>query len=224
MNQLKSKTPLLNNPSQCLGVNIEIINENPPMAKIENLLSSWECQHIIDKARPNLSSSTMIVNNKEVVDPKGRSSRSAYLTTSGKLPENDIVIHRFLTRLSKLIDIPISHFEGMKVVNYQTNQEYKGHYDYFQNHDNFTKNTGDRMYTFFVYLNTLDAEKNGGSTSFPKLNLKIAPVAGTGIFWVNLLNHPERKYFDQTLHAGEMVTGEVEKWGINVWIREKPYK
>lgn len=220
---LKEKIPILKNPKAQLGIKVSILNEDPPIARIDNLLTPWECQHIIDLARPQLSDSTIIVDNKEIVSPNGRSSRSAYLTKSGQTPADDIVIYRFLNRLSELIDVPISQFEGMKVVNYQYQQEYKAHFDYFQNHDNFTKGIGDRMYTFFVYLNTLE-EEQGGYTEFPKLNIRVSPQAGTGIFWVNLRDSPERHYYQETLHAGTPVLdSKVEKWGVNIWIRENPY-
>jgi len=126
----------------------------------------------------------MIVNNQEIVS-QSRSSRSAFITKNGDHPTNDAVIHRFLSRLSQFTGFPVSHFEGMKVVNYQKGQEYLGHYDFFREHDNFTRVAGDRQLTFFVYLNTLD-EKAGGCTSFPKLDLKIKPKEGDAVFWTNM--------------------------------------
>jgi hypothetical protein len=76
------------------------------------------------------------------------------------------------------------------------------------------------MLTFFVYLNTL-SESAGGATFFPHLNIRSQPVAGDAVFWCNM--DFKGNYFDQTLHAGEMVLGDEEKWGINLWVRQRSY-
>lgn len=216
---LKERIPILNNPKQFGGLQAEILNQDPPVVRISGLLSPGDCQHIINLSRPQLSSSTMIVENKEVVN-RSRSSKSAYITKNGQLPTNDAVIHRFLTRCSIISGVPISHFEGMKVVNYQKGQEYKEHHDYFRNHDKFIGKSGDRMMTFFVYLNTLE-ESDGGCTAFPKLGIKSRPKVGDAVFWTDM--DFKGNYFDKTLHAGEPVLGDVEKWGINVWVRQNSY-
>jgi prolyl 4-hydroxylase len=74
--------------------------------------------------------------------------------------------------------------------------------------------------TFFVYLNTLPDDA-GGSTSFPELGLSVRPNVGDAIFWMNM--DFDGNYYEQTLHGGDMVTGDVRKWGINIWIRENSY-
>ena len=216
--EVKQRIPLLNDPER-FSFPIQVLHEKPAVLLLKGLLNAAECQHIINVARQKLASSTMIVDNKEVVS-QSRSSRSAFITKNGDLPTNDAVIHRFLTRLSTFTGFPVKHFEGMKVVNYQKGQEYLGHYDFFREHDKFTQVAGDRQLTFFVYLNTLD-EKAGGCTSFPKLNLKVKPEAGDAVFWTNM--DFNGNYYDETLHAGEPITDDIEKWGVNIWIRERSY-
>jgi len=217
--ELVDRIPILKNPNQFLGLECIVANQKPPMLLIRNLLTPWECQHLIDLAGPRLESSTMIVGGKEVVNTVSRSSRSAFITKNGQLCE-DPVIHRFLSRISKLIDVPISQFEGMKVVNYRKGEQYTTHRDYFGAGTSFIKGTGDRMMTFFVYLNDM-TEEEGGATAFPDLGIKIRPEAGSAAFWVNIDHNGH--YFKETTHAGEPVLGDREKWGVNVWIRQKAY-
>ena len=217
--ELVDKIPILKNPEQFIGVETLVANEDPPVIMIRGLLTPWECRHLISLAGPKLEDSTMIVNGKEVVNRKSRSSRSAFITKSGKL-HDDPVIHRFLGRLSEMIDVPIDHFEGMKVVNYRKGEEYTAHKDYFGAGTSFVEKVGDRMYTFFVYLNDM-TEEQGGATAFPDLGLKVMPEAGSAMFWVNIDHNG--KYFTKTTHAGEAVNTDREKWGVNVWIRQKPY-
>jgi prolyl 4-hydroxylase len=217
--ELLDRIPILKNPQHFLGVECILANQNPPVMMIRGLLSQWECQHLIEIAGPKLDYSTMIVNGQEVVNRKARSSRSAFITTNGLLHE-DPVIYRLLTRVSGMINVPIDHFEGMKVVNYRKGEEYTPHKDFFGKGTPFTDRIGDRMYTFFIYLNDLE-EEEGGATAFPELGIKIRPEAGTAMFWVNIDQNGQ--YFQQTLHAGEPVVGDREKWGVNIWIRQNSY-
>jgi prolyl 4-hydroxylase len=201
------------------NLEFKMLHQNPPIIYIKNLLSSQECQHIIDISVSKLQSSTMIINNQEVVNPS-RSSRSAFIVNNGVLPTHDPVLLHLLFRLTQLTGIPITHFEGMKVVNYQKGQQYTPHHDYFGQHVDFIKDIGDRQMTFFIYLNDLN-DSDGGATSFPKLNLKVTPKQGDAVFWVNI--DFEGNYFDDTFHAGEPVLGDIEKWGANIWVRQHPY-
>lgn len=204
-----------------LGLDCYLVNQEPPVVLIEGLLEPWEAKHIISLAEKKLEPSTMVVDNKHIVDQSGRSSRSAFLVGNGKWPRKDPVIFRLLEKLSHLCSAQEGQFEGMKVVNYRHGEKYLPHYDYFKDHDNFTKRTGDRKHTFFIYLNDLD-EDAGGETYFPKLEINVRPKVGRGLFWVNIDQFGQ--YKDQTLHGGAEVNQEgVQKWGINVWIRERCY-
>lgn len=72
------------------------------------------------------------------------------------------------------------------------------------------------MVSFFVYLALPDG---GGRTAFPQLAESFQPAAGGALVWYNLDRHgvPDAR----TLHAGEpVVCGE--KWGMNIWLRERP--
>lgn len=201
------------------NMEFKILNLNPPIVHIKNLLSPSECQHIINLSSPHLTSSTMIVDNKEVVN-NSRSSRSAFILPNGVLP-NDPILCKLLTHLSQLCGVPIPHFEGFKTVNYQKGQQYVAHHDFFgQKFKSFTTDAGDRQMTFFIYLNSLK-EEDGGSTSFPNLNIKVTPSVGDALFWLNI--DFDGNCFDDTFHSGDPVLGNTEKWGANVWIRQQPY-
>lgn len=216
--KLTTQIPVLNKNFSLLGLDVEVLNHDPPVVYLKNLLTPWECRYLIELSKPKLESSTMIIGNQELVNKQSRSSRSAFITKNGQLPNDNPVIHRFLNRLSQLCGRSVNHFEGMKVVNYQPGEQYLAHHDYFREHTNFIKESGDRQMTFFVYLNDLD-EDQGGATCFPELDLKVKPRAGDGVFWVNI--DFEGNYFDKTLHAGEVVKSE--KWGVNIWVRERSY-
>jgi prolyl 4-hydroxylase len=220
MNEIiKEKIPIFRD-SSIFPYKTMMYSVNPPIMRISNVLTKEECLHIIELARDKLGSSTMVLNNSEVVN-SGRNSKSAFITRNGSHPVNDVIVHSFLDRLSKICGYPVNHFEGMKVVNYQKGQRYYAHFDFFRENDKFTKDVGDRLLTFFVYLNTLEPE-DGGTTSFPNLKITSQPQAGDIVFWANM--DFSGNYFEDTLHSGDEVLTDVEKWGINVWVRQQPYK
>jgi len=75
---------------------------------------------------------------------------------------------------------------------------------------------GQRLVTVFVYLSDV---VGGGCTHFPRLNLRSKPSKGCALLWYNLdgMGAPD----ELTLHAGEPVT-QGQKWGMNIWLRERP--
>lgn len=197
----------------------KVLCENPFIIRIYNLYSEYECNYIINKAKGNLQESTIIDNNQEVVS-NYRTSKSAYITKNGEIPQKDIVLSYILKKLQKICGYGINYMEGIKVVNYEKGQEYKSHVDYFKENTKFILDNGDRKYTFFVYLNSLN-ENEGGTTTFTKLGIVSKPVMGDVLFWIN--KDDNGNYYDKTEHSGDIVIGNNEKWGMNVWIREFCY-
>lgn len=68
----------------------------------------------------------------------------------------------------------------------------------------------------FSYLNDLNDDQ-GGSTSFPHLNLSVTPKKNRAAFWFNINANGGES--DETLHSGDPVKYG-QKWGLNVWICE----
>jgi len=76
--------------------------------------------------------------------------------------------------------------------------------------------SGNRLLSFFIFLSGCDA---GGCTAFPRLRQRFPPEAGAGLVWYNL--DRDGAPDERTLHAGEPVE-RGEKWGLNIWLRERP--
>jgi prolyl 4-hydroxylase len=102
------------------------------------------------------------------------------------------------------------------VVKYQPGQEFKTHVDYFdpQEDEKAIENGGQRIATFFVWLNDLK-EDDGGSTTFPRLGLKCIPDQGSALFWWNQYG---RTLLSDTEHQGSPLK-KGTKYGLNIWIR-----
>ena len=120
------------------------------------------------------------------------------------------------------------NFENFQVIHYYKNQEYKYHYDAYdkkdpQKYNEYCKERGNRLATVLCYLNHV---KKGGGTGFDNLKgrsepLIIQPVKGRMVVFQNV--HDDGSLHEESRHAGLPVE-EGEKWGFNLWIREKPIK
>ncbi len=76
---------------------------------------------------------------------------------------------------------------------------------------------GQRVATFFTYLNNVPVD-NGGETDFPKIfKLKVRPRKNTAVLWFNIRANGRED--PRVLHAGLPVQGDLEKWGMNIWVR-----
>lgn len=198
--------------------------ELPPFKYYYDLFSDDERNEIIEYARPKMERSVVDKGGEETID-KERTSSTAWIHHSEL---------QSLTRVSKFISeitsTPIENQELWQVVHYLPGQEYKPHYDDLNPHGDYdTKKLaikrnkeigcGRRVYTFFIYLNDV---KKGGETWFPRVNRSIKPIPSMGVLWNNLSND-QRHVHMLSEHGGQPVI-EGEKWAINVWIRQGPWK
>lgn len=126
-------------------------------------------------------------------------------------------------RISKLVQIPLSHAESFQVVYYGPGQEYRPHYDAWDEDSERGRRCmergGQRLVTALVYLNHVEG---GGATGFPRLGLDVHPLPGNLLLFHNCYPGSNRKH-DDSLHGGMPVTAG-EKWAANLWFRERPYR
>lgn len=88
-----------------------------------------------------------------------------------------------------------------------------------------SKSSPFRLFTIFVYLNTI-SEDSGGATHFPfQDQLKIQPQAGYALVWCNsdlsggdhLRTRPRAEI--KMIHEGQAITKpDTIKWGMNIWL------
>ncbi|MEE4537904.1 MAG: 2OG-Fe(II) oxygenase [Erythrobacter sp.] len=104
---------------------------------------------------------------------------------------------------------------------YAMGQEFKAHTDYFTpggpDYKKFCSDSGQRTWTFMVYLNTVEA---GGATRFKVIGKTFQPEAGKLLCWNNA--RPDGSVNPATLHHGMKVRKGV-KYIITKWYRELPW-
>jgi len=80
------------------------------------------------------------------------------------------------------------------------------------------RQAGERKYTLLVYLND---DYTNGETEFTKINLKITPKKGMGIFFRNVDDN--EVILPLSMHKSNVITGG-EKWIATKWTHFKEYK
>jgi prolyl 4-hydroxylase len=185
---------------------------NPRVVVFGGLLSDEECDGLIALAKPRLARSLTVATKT------GGEEVNADRTSNGMFfqrGENELV-RKIEARIARLVDWPEENGEGLQVLHYVPGTEYKPHYDYFDPAEPGTptilKRGGQRVATIVMYLGEPD---KGGGTTFPDVNLQIAPKRGNAVFFSYERPHPSTR----TLHGGAPVLAG-EKWIATKWLRE----
>lgn len=199
------------------GFDTRVLNQKPYIVKLRRFLNTKESEALIDMAKGKFERSTIIVSDEMILSDT-RTSETAFITDDGHKNKYNKAVESVIKKVCYLVGCDRSQIESLMVVKYGEGKEYYNHHDYFE--PDFTEmiaDGGQRIGTFFCYLNSLDAG-DGGETEFPLLDLKVKPSKGTAVFWWNA--KPNGSVIDKTLHRGNPVR-KGTKYGLNVWIREK---
>ncbi|AZU65010.1 2OG-Fe(II) oxygenase [Neobacillus mesonae] len=182
-------------------INIIARMEEPLIVVLGNVLSNEECDALMEMSKERLHRSKI-----------GGTRDTNELRTSSSMffqdGENEMIA-RIEKRISQIMNIPIEHGEGIQVLNYKIDQEYKAHFDFFSNSNN------PRISTLVMYLNDVE---QGGETYFPKLNFSVSPQKGMAVYFEYFYNNQTLN--DLTLHGGApVIIGD--KWAATQWMRRK---
>jgi prolyl 4-hydroxylase len=180
---------------------------NEPVKILEGFLEPEKCAYLIDKYQGRCKRSTVTSPKGDVIDP-ARTSSTYFL------PDTDPVVAELREKVATMVKINTTQVEGLQLVRYAKGEQYKFHYDYF---DEIRHNQ--RVHTFLVYLNDLEME-DGGCTLFKLAKVKVYPKQGRAIWFRNTFD--DGTYNTDSLHAGEQVQGDKIKYAINIWTRQKP--
>jgi prolyl 4-hydroxylase len=196
---------------RAIGVSLSV--DAPMLRVLDGILSEQECGDLIELARPRLQRTlTVDTDGRYQVDQR-RTSEGTFFAID-ELP----LIGLIEQRLSRLLEVPVNHGEGLQILHYLPGQQYEPHYDWFDpelpSFGPMTKLGGQRIASVVMYLNT---PEQGGGTAFPAVGLTITARRGSAVYFAY-------EGGDRTsLHAGLPVT-RGEKWIATKWLRERPFK
>ncbi len=105
---------------------IQIISkfEEPLIVVLGNVISDEECNELIEMSKNKIKRST-IGSARDVNDIR---------TSSGAFLEENELTSKIEKRISSIMNVPVTHGEGLHILNYEVDQQYKAHYDYFAEH------------------------------------------------------------------------------------------
>ncbi|KAJ7571051.1 hypothetical protein O6H91_01G146800 [Diphasiastrum complanatum] len=213
------------------GPLLKTISWQPRAVIYHNFLSSEECDHLINLAKPKMRKSTVVDSVTGVSkDSRVRTSSGMFLSRG-----HDSVVSSIEKRISQFTFIPIEYGEGLQVLHYEAGQKYEPHYDYFYDSVN-TKNGGQRIATVLMYLSDVEA---GGETVFPKAQvnsssipwwdelsecakagLSVRPHKGDALLFWSMT--PNATVDSTSLHGGcPVIRGD--KWSATKWLRVEKY-
>jgi len=198
------------------GFDTRVLSKKPYIVKVRRFMNTEEIETVIAMTKGKFQSSKIIVSD-EMIESSTRTSKTAFITDNGHHETYSKPIERILKKVCYLAGCKRNQIENLMVVKYGEGDEYYDHHDYFTSeHIEIISDGGQRIATFFCYLNSLDPD-DGGETEFPLIEAKVKPSKGTAVFWWNVT--PSGKLIDDTLHRGNPVKRRT-KYGMNIWIRE----
>jgi prolyl 4-hydroxylase len=216
-----SNNTILNTPDYSITPSLnlykeKVLSENPKIIYLHNFITPDEADFFKKYGDQYKKPSTIDTKDGGPVTLASnvRSSESAHLTK-----QSNPFVQSLENKAANYFNSNISHLEPLQVVVYEKGQKYIPHHDFFDPNTPDVKVRGNRSKTILVYLNDVP-EEAGGATFFPKINLKVQPAAYDAIYFENI-NNGELDY--NTLHSGEPLLGDVKKYAINIWVREKDF-
>ena len=119
-------------------------------------------------------------------------------------------------RIASLLGKPVAHMEDAQVCRYKKGEFYLRHFDGPHHEEptsrHFLACGGQRLATVLVYLNTV---ASGGATSFPLLDVEVAPQRGRAL--VFFPGREDGTIDERLLHEAKPA-GDL-KWVAQVWVR-----
>lgn len=211
-NELNKQNETFSNDSDLELGSYNQFNNLHPINIYDNIINSDECNKLLKISNGKFIQSTLYdsKSNKSsinsFIDEKSRSSTNYYF----KRAENDL-ISKIENKVCDLLNIKLDQIEPLQIAKYEKGQEYKYHYDYFDETDN------QRQYSIIIYLNDLD-EQDGGATHFPLYKCKFFPYKGRAIQWRNI--NSDKSLNKLSLHAGQPILTDKTKYILTIWTRE----
>jgi prolyl 4-hydroxylase len=197
-------------------VRVVMALRDPRVIVFGGLLSHDECDELTVLAGKRLTRSETVQNDT------GGSEVNSARTSQGMFFDRaeNALCQRIEARIAALLNWPVENGEGIQVLRYQPGAEYKPHYDYFDpahaGTPTILKRGGQRVATLVMYLND---PLVGGGTTFPDVQLEVAPVKGNAVFFSYDRAHP----VSRTLHGGAPVV-QGEKWVATKWLRQGVFR
>lgn len=192
------------------GLNAQrVLSSKLQLFTLEDFMTEEECDRIVNLSAMHLRPSTVTTG-----ELKYRTSSTSDLSL---LDHPDVLA--LDEKIARVLGIRLTYSEGIQAQRYEVGQEFKQHTDYFQpnsvEYNTFAGDSGQRTWTFMVYLNNCAA---GGGTKFWAIDKIFMPRKGMAVIWNNL--HDDGRPNPFTVHSGMPVEAG-HKIIITKWFRDR---
>ena len=222
LRNLRQSIPIVDPPSpkyHQINVNYpglkSLTNTTSYVYTIDNFISEDECNFLIEAAQDCLQPSTVTGSSKEA----GRRISTARTSWTCRLHRDDLPI-LMNSVIMKLTNKPLEHIEHPQLARYESTQQFKPHYDAYDEKNPTLKDTledgGNRLVTILIYLNDVEV---GGATKFPSLNIEVQPKRGMAVVFFPAT--VEGKLDRGALHAA--LPAVDTKYVAQIWVRQSEY-
>tara|TARA_Y100000389_G_scaffold153040_1_gene153175 strand:- start:21794 stop:23836 length:2043 start_codon:yes stop_codon:yes gene_type:complete len=198
-----------------MNESVKVYCEDPYVATYDDFITDEDCEHFINISKPLLKRA-LVSDDKNGVASAGRTGSNTWIDH-----DHDEITKKVGEKIAKIVNMPLENAEAFQVIYYNTNQEYRQHYDSWV-HDGSEKSIrcmkygGSRIKTALCYLNNVNS---GGGTKMTKLNVTIPPKKGKLLVFQNTVSDTNHDRHELSEHAGTPVV-EGEKYAFNLWFRE----
>lgn len=200
-----------------LGATHRALSSDPWIVSIDDFLSEDEADEIGLLAAAH--DDAFEASRDDRYEASHRTSTTLHCNSHPRCAGSEAV-RRMEAKAANMLGLPLEHAEPLQIVRYGPGTFYRTHHDQNALRD---EPWGVRGLTLFVYL-TDAAEGGGGETTFPLLNLSVAPRKGAALLWPNVLLHaPDSESDRRTFHAGSSVASG-HKLGANLWWHPFPHR
>jgi prolyl 4-hydroxylase len=198
-------------------IDVLLTLESPRIVLLGNVLSAEECDALVDYCQPRLQRSPVVDDGDGTMQMHAQRTSRGAMIQRAEIP----LVECVEARLAEIARWPVGYSEGLQIQQYQANDEYRPHFDWFDpalpGPRKHMEHGGQRLATFIIYLSDVEC---GGGTAFPAIGLDVLPKRGGAVFFQNTNSSrvPDRR----TLHAGSPVERGVKSIA-NKWLRERAY-
>jgi len=208
----KYKPNVLSKPSPTNLDSSDIV-QGPWVVEMPQFLSDEECQRMIE-----LGHESGFMDSSQFIRDRNITARNSQQTWCKKSCVSDPIVMGIDAKISDMSTVPVNNSEYMQLLKYEVGEYYHPHSDYNPYHAK--KQTGVRIFTVYLYLNTVE---EGGGTNFPELNITVHPEKGKALIWPSVLDEDPNAEDKRSLHQALPVT-KGQKYGANVWQHQREYR
>jgi len=194
-----------------------ILSDSPRIEVIDDFATAEECEHIIELARNEMSSASIInAEGDRVENNLRRTADIGWVYT-----DQTAIVRSMVERAARAAELPAKNCERIQVVHYEVGGKYTPHLDTFKPDPSNAhyRRSGQRLKTGLLYLHE---PGKGGATNFPKAKAKVKPKVGR-LALFELVEPGTAEPDLNAVHAGGPVWSG-EKWVCNFWFCERAVK